>query len=577
MGMVTCPRCESSYEIVEGTSTPSAACPTCGACASCGRPGNRHEPPLAARIARVGVVVLASLALGALLAVGQRGKRISIVADSSAAVAQDYQESPPADARAWGSLRLRVGALSMDAQRDPLLRPLLRGWVGTEAGRDDEVAHNLLGDVEFHLGTRDRDLFMDLREEELPEIATIQAAREKRWFAPDELMQLAETHDATRQLRAWAEQQADDPAARAVASYRAYVEHHDFYGSFDPDVVWEPPFLTFIAGPPRGFAEDPEMGPLERRRRRELARVAPGILAAVRSEFDRLFGAPLGLVDLMAPYGGRPDYPIGVRSFADGHVVGLWLLDSRRALEAKNVRFALETITSAGAFAYQMDPAVSWPSRVEDPEPVAVARRRLAHAAARALLSASARQHNSWRLPRAWDSAVVEGVAALLECVVQADDGRWHIEPRNDELLLEARALRDRRAKRMNADEREHGGLIYPLLSLDVLLRAAGSHHVADLAAARFDLPRGENYLVFRQQAWMFLHFLRTIDDGALWPRYLQLVRAWMQLPRGESLGFAVDDVFSHGELEVLEDRWADFVRDLLSPLPEQPAAGDGK
>ncbi|MGE0191391.1 MAG: hypothetical protein AB7T63_05040 [Planctomycetota bacterium] len=576
MRTITCPSCGKRFDVDETAVGAAAACPACGACGACGTSLRKLPLPLAARIARVSLVVLASLALGALLALGQRERRAAEVADTAAAMALDYAQNPPRGKTGWTALRDRLGGLPAHEQGDPILRPLLEGWLATEDGRDDPLAHTLLGHVEFRLADEDRNLFMDLREEDLPEIETIRAAREKRWFGEGEEESLAEAREAVLRFREWAHARLDDPAARAVAAYRANVEHDDFYGLFDPEVVWERPFLTFIAGPPRRVAEDPEMGAVDRRRRAELAKAAPGILATVRSEFERLFGEPLGLADLMAPYGGRPDYPIGVRSYADGHVVGLWMLDSRRAFEATRVRPDFAHITSAGVFAHEMDPAVSWPSRVEDPEPVGAARRRLAHGAVRALLYASARQHNNWRSARARDSAVVEGVAALLECVVLADDGRWRIEPRNEELLLEARSLRDRRFQRMDADDLAQGP-VYPLLSLESLLRSSHGYQIAELAAARFDLPRGDSYLVFRQQAWMFLHFLRTIDDGTWWPRYLDLVRAWMELPRGESLGFAVDAVFSHAELEDLEDRWADFVRDLLGPLPEAPAPDEGK
>lgn len=585
MRTITCSTCGTAFDVEEGAVGPAAACPACGACASCGRAESRPPLPLAARIARAGVVVLGSLALGALLALGQRGPRTSPPdatvratppEDASqgrhldaARLAERFERSPPTDIEGWLKLRDEVAALPQEQQRDPALRPLLEGWLATDEAWNDDVAHRLVSDVEFVLSADDENLFMDLREEELPAIATIEDARERRWFPPDASADLAAARDAIKQLRAWMQTRLEDPAARAAAAYRANMEVDTFHGRFDPEVVWQSPFLVFVVGAPRPTDESPETAPYEARRRREIASKVPGILGAVRSEWNRLFGKPLGLSDLMAPFGGRGDYPIGVRSYADGHVVGLWIYDSlasERAVE-RHMHPGWKVLTTAGGFAAETDPLWSWPTNF-DPETDDQLWCRIAHTGARALLYASMRQVNAWRRPQFVEYVCCEGIVSQLESVVLSEDGTWSISPVNAELIREARSVRDLRAAK---------GLAYPLLDLTDLLGLAGAGESAKVAMMIHGAPEGVGRLVYRQQAWMFLHFMRTADGGMHWPRYLELLRETMHLPKGSRPQAAVDRVFGAGGLADLQQGWPAFVAELLGPAPEARAGQESK
>ena len=587
MRTITCPTCGKPFDVEEGAAGPAAVCPACGSCASCGRAESRPPLPLAARMARAGVVVLGSLALGALLALGQRGPRTG-PPDATVRAAppekasegrqldvahlvERFEKSPPTDIEGWLELREEVAALPQEQQRDPALRPLLEGWLATAEAWADDVAHRLVGDVEFVLSSEDENLFMDLREEDLPAIATIEDARERRWFPPDASADLAAARDAIKQLRAWMNARVEDPAARAAAAYRANMELDEFHGHFDPEVVWQSPFLVFVAGAPRPKDESPETAPYEVRRRREIAADASAILQAVKTEWDHVFGQPLGLADLMAPYGGKEDYPIGVRSYADGHVVGLWIYDSWGARQAVRTQLHVRSNwfvgTTAGSFDVQNAPIQTWPANA-DPEDEGRLGRRIAHAGVRALMYAHARQQANWRKPRIRDSAWINGICAQLESVTRTESGSWVIEPRNEFLLEEARVLRARRTEK-------RGG--YPCFPLRALLEITDYRDAAREALVRFDLTEPDAYFLFRQQSWMFLHFLRTLDEGAHWPKFLDLVREWALLPRGASAGYVIDRVFPAGELDELQERWPAFVDDLLGPAPEPPAEDDGK
>jgi hypothetical protein len=56
------------------------------------------------------------------------------------------------------------------------------------------------------------------------------------------------------------------------------------------------------------------------------------VLAFADERFRGRFGERLGLADLMAPYGGRPDLPPHVRSFPRGAPLVVFLWDDRKAL-----------------------------------------------------------------------------------------------------------------------------------------------------------------------------------------------------------------------------------------------------
>ena len=64
MRTITCPSCGKTFDVDEAAAGAAAACPSCGACGSCGTSLRKIPLPLSARIARVGVLVLASLGLG---------------------------------------------------------------------------------------------------------------------------------------------------------------------------------------------------------------------------------------------------------------------------------------------------------------------------------------------------------------------------------------------------------------------------------------------------------------------------------------------------------------------------------
>jgi hypothetical protein len=553
-------------------------CPACGEVLGPGTPGlvPRGVPAAASRGSRGVRTALALLALVVVTALAWRGRGerpggdAPTETDTLAALLEHVAAYPPADEDDWDALWARVRRLPEDDQADARLKPLYGAWVSTPPGRDDARARRILGHREFVLRDEDRNAFMDLRPSALPFMVELERARTQRWFTSQDDAAWDAAHDALAELRLHAERVVHDAAFRVGLVAHERMASDPVFGPLDFVSQWSSPWLVCVsdglpAEAPRGGAEQgaSRLQRAERAARRsDLERRAEEkvlLLQQVEAEWMRRFAAPLGLQPLMAPYGGRPDYPIGVRSYADGCpiVVGVFT-------DAEVYRRAL------GAFPYASDPT-SWgrgPHETEKsltfdagpsgPERAGELSRTL-QMGADALLYWFARQVNNWRPPPHGHDALRVGLSAWFAAAKVDEQLQVEFVGINVDLCGGAQRL---------ARHLEDEGRAYPVLPLKTLTAHVGAAKAREMMAREMRMAPEWGDLLFAQQAWALVHFLMTHDAERpgqvlcdLLGRALRRSRAEPSLQPAfqEVLGIASDEDWS-----ALDARFVAFVQDLL-------------
>jgi hypothetical protein len=296
---------------------------------------------------------------------------------------------------------------------------------------DDREARRVLGHRRFRgtvpemLGYRGDDFTV-----------RVEAAAEKRWYAPEEAAALAEANRAWERLRAHAKRLATDPFWRAYDGERVRAERAR------PGLVWisaeARPFVVFYTD---GTREEAGEAPTTADRLASLARHAEkrrswkralaekaAILGQLQAEALRRWGRALDLRDLSTEFGGRPELPVSKRSFRDGFTVPVW---------------CFATTAAYGAFFDRSDVDPRWAPHGTSHPHVAAAwlcddasldrEERLQHhvrLAAEGLLVAFPRQRNEWG--GAWGVRTPSlGMAAVLSSCRMTRDRRleWHSGP----------------------------------------------------------------------------------------------------------------------------------------------------
>ena len=218
-----------------------------------------------------------------------------------------------------------------------------RVWIAG-AGKDDLYARTQLGHTEFQ-----HPVNPDLAFRRHRFIRTVERANEKRWFTPDDDQALMLARSAAKRLDAHMQQLLTDASLRAVENVKANLYESTGLRGLHMVTHWADPVLVCFLSPD-DLGPDTRVGFSTLTRDNEHAtraqRDAIGVrmqrrgrlYQAVYSEFVRRWSKDLGLRPLMSAFGGRPDYPVSVRSYADGCPLVVLLFDHRLKERIEHVR-----------------------------------------------------------------------------------------------------------------------------------------------------------------------------------------------------------------------------------------------
>lgn len=188
----------------------------------------------------------------------------------------------------------------------------------------------------------------DVSDPDRPFLRVVAEAHRRTWLK-------GEDADVARRAR----READEHARRLVADrlYRLGEQTRTLTATTGPfhalafESRWSPPFLLCVSdgtsrdapeGRPAGSEAVPGAG-LARlgappSRFRDLLDTGAEVAQAVYRGMLGAYGDALGVKPLEAPFGGRPDLKMGVRSFEDGFPIVVWIWADRRAMDGDAAR-----------------------------------------------------------------------------------------------------------------------------------------------------------------------------------------------------------------------------------------------
>jgi hypothetical protein len=295
-----------------------------------------------------------------------------------------------------------------------------------------------------------------------------------------------------------------DPASRAVLGHREFraeipeeiaFRRYPFVRIVEEAALWKLPAAERAAA----------WGALDRRR----AALRPYLVEKARiytqvyRRFLATFGEACGLADLMAPWGGRPDLPIGKRSYREGRPLVVWVFADPATWSRHHERLPDVFIDSA-TVGYVRDGRAFVTDRAPTDRTEEIATH--ARLAVRQLLDAFWGQKNEWARPWPTETWIRSGLTSWLSSVRMKPDRS--LVPTHTNVVLHERLV----------ELQEHfakSNKQLPVFPLYELTRFEGIHNVQAWGVRNWRMDPGSVAWLFEIQAWAFVRFLAEANGGA--------------------------------------------------------------
>ncbi|MGE0192905.1 MAG: hypothetical protein AB7T63_12790 [Planctomycetota bacterium] len=476
-------------------------------------------------------------------------------------VLAEFGVNPPSTKKQWTSIIDKLEQLGDDPEAKGGLTTVYRAYVATIDGRADPKAHRFLGHREFVLTGDDEATFNDIARSDLEFMRGVRAAKDKRWFTSEEEEDWQLAQAALKEMREYMHRLETDREFRAGIAIRGNLANQEFFKEYNFVGHWASPWLICYSSNDRLSEYDllSIEDASERKARREE-------LAAKRAQYERLvaekghmvqqlytqwmkiFGEALELKPLMDEYGGRPDYPIGVRSFGDGCPMVMWVFDNRASWDEFHQKVKKELIPhfAAGYFSGESEMVMLY-DEGEDTRDRVFEIGKTVHEGVHQLEHFFSRQKNNWRRPPFSQDFLGEGIAEWLGSVKMNDKYELEFVGVNVTRLGEAQNM----AKGLQA-----GGKEYKYFPLEFLTSVTNYGMAQQYAVTEWGLDTNFGMSMFYQQSWGFVYFLNTYKDGRYWPKFLKFVDLMMQRPKGDN---SVSPYFKQAFDITGEEDWEDL------------------
>jgi hypothetical protein len=486
----------------------------------------------------------------------------------------DYGTNPPTTKKQWLSFISRLEALGEDADAKNGLRTVYTAYVRGLDGKADPKAHRFLGHREFALSKDDEATFMDIARVDLDFMRGVEAARSKRWFTEEENDEWEIAQKALGEMREYMHRMETDREFRAGIAIRGNLANHEYFKTYNFVGHWASPFLICYSSSDRLSEYDllSIEDPVERKARREELAVKRQqyervvaekghMVQQLYAQFVKVFGEPLGLKPLMDEYGGRPDYPIGVRSYGDGCPMVMWVFDNKASWDDFHQKVSKELIPhfAAGYFSGESEMVMLY-DEGEDTRERVFEIGKTVHEGVHQLEHFFARQKNNWRKPPFSQDFLGEGLAEWLGSVKM--NAKYELE------FVGVNVTRCGEAQRV-AQQLKAAGKEYPVFPLEFLTSVTNYAMARGYAASEWGLDENLGMSLFYEQSWGFVYFLNTFENGRYWPRFVKFVDLIMQRPK---LDNSVQpyfrqafDITGEEDWEDLDDEFKTFMKGLLT------------
>lgn len=432
----------------------------------------------------------------------------------------EYLRNPPTVRHQYKAFIARLKALD-DPGAASALKQVYRDYVEGPGG-DDREAREALGYRRF-----DYEVPGDIAFRDFPYMRAVDAAAHKEWFGPDEddawelaVKARAETEEHRRRL-------VEDRSFRAGVEARALLAQDQHFREYNYATRWADPYLICYASSQDRMSEfdllsieDPaerrrKLDELHQRRRRFDAVLdeKAAIFTQLYKHFLDRYGEKLRLKHLMDEYGGRPDYPVGVRSFADGQPLIIWIFDSKASFDEFHTKIKQEPIPHnvAGYFSPQTGYVYLY-DEGENPENRVFEINKNVHEGVHQLEHWFTRQRNKWRKPLPGQDFFGEGIAEYVGSVQMQPDQALKFIGVNVPRLKNMQQAK----KQLDA-----GGGKYPIFPIRELTRFTSYGEVQGWGATEWRLHPDLVLSLFYQQSWAFVYFLNEYKDGKYRERFL--------------------------------------------------------
>jgi hypothetical protein len=409
--------------------------------------------------------------------------------------------------------------------------------IGRDVGAALDVARRLLGAVRrtllYALGYREftGDVDEDICFRDYDYIRTVEQAAAQRWFPPTQRGAYRAARKALRETREHRRRLIEDHRFRAADAARARIAADPRLATYLHATHSEPPFLmcygthTPVSDGDRAATASAggRHASLEALQAKQSSYA--GLLATRATLFDQLYaeflngyGTSLHLADLAAPYGGRPDLPVGVRSYADGVPLVVWIFEDPEALarhwHGEEWRFPLSRVPDhvgwRDGWVWTHDARGAPDERVS----------RIQHHLAlvsRQLLYWFTRQRNRWRIPPPEQGFFAEGFARWMGGVRMTQEG---------ELRFPGIHLPSLRALQQAVRQFEDHDQPYRVYPLREFVDFGTSHDATVYAVEHWGVSPMVAHDLYTQQAYAFVLFLNEYGQGRYKQGFLRLLDA---------------------------------------------------
>ena len=392
---------------------------------------------------------------------------------------------------------------------------------------NDRAARETLGHAEFAY-----DIPEEISYRRYPFVRIVEEAREVRWFA--DLRPYATALEALVRCHEHARRLATDDAYAALDVARRGIDQDEHLRPYNYDAVFASPYLICYSTSERiDEAGMWRMPPAERakawaerdRRRagdkRVLAEKAR-IYTQVYERFLATYGEACDLHPLMEPYGGRPDYPAGRRSYREGCALVVWVFSDEEAWTAHHETVLREPIArdvvgyfhAATGLVYVRDQG----PKDRDEEIDVNAR-----IAVRQLIHWFARQRNEWGRPWFPQQYFSSGFGDWFGTARLAKDRTLTFGGVSPRRLTRLRTLKESMAARSKK---------LPVFPLRLLTEFEGYDDVQQWGVQTWSLDPALVLRLFELQSWAFFHFLDEFDGGRRRAVIAKLLNAMLRHPR---------------------------------------------
>ncbi len=401
-----------------------------------------------------------------------------------------------------------------------------------EADPNDKDARALLGHKEFAFKVPEEISFT-----KYPFIRAVEEAAAQRWFDDEEAYGLAmAAYDKTLKH---AERLSTDRVYAALDLARRQIDKDEYFKNYNYDAIFASPYLICYSSneriDPEAMIKLPKaersrkMAELEKKREsyQKLLAEKGRIYTQLYAEFMKRYAEDCELKDLMAEFGGRPDYPPTKRSFREGCPLIVWIFSDKEAFNEYHEKVKGESIDKgiAGYFS----PATGWVYLYdEEGSDREFEINKNVHEGTHQLEHWFTRQKNEWGPSRVPQSFFGEGFAEYTGSVIMQPDRTLKFVGINRPRL---QSLKQMKQQLGQANKKM---FVFPLKTL---VEFEGYHNVRAWGAQNWGI---DAIFVFYIQSWAFVYFLNEWENHKYQEKFKGFVDDMLNHPK-DSPGYGFE------------------------------------